>query len=46
MEKTESEKKLDEYVERYCQKHRITPEEAKEHKLVQEVKSYYDEKYK
>ena len=32
-----------EYLERYCTKHRISTEEAKQHKLVQEVKKYYEE---
>ena len=32
-----------EYLEKYSTKHRITPEEAKQHKLVQEVKKYYEE---
>lgn len=31
------------YVERYCRKHKITPEEAKEHAMVREVKAYYEE---
>lgn len=30
------------YVERYCKKHQITPEEAKEHLLVKEVRKYYE----
>ena len=34
---------FEEYLERYCTKHRITPEVAKQHKLVQEVKKYYEE---
>lgn len=31
------------YVERYCKSYGLTPEEAKEHKLVQEVRAYYEE---
>ena len=30
------------YVERYCRQYDVTPEEAMEHKLVQEVKLYYE----
>lgn len=30
------------YVERYCRKHKITPEEAKQHALVRDVKEYYE----
>lgn len=37
---------FEEYVEKYCKQYELTPEEAKEHKLVQEVKSYYEEKEK
>lgn len=29
------------YLERYCKQYGVTPEEAKEHRLVQEVKEYY-----
>lgn len=32
------------YLERYCKKHEISPEEAKEHYLVKEVKVYYEER--
>ena len=35
---------FDLYVQRYCVKHEIAPEEAIKHRLVQEVKTYYDEK--
>ena len=30
------------YVEKYSKAYHLTPEEAKEHKLVQEVKEYYE----
>lgn len=30
------------YVKRYCKKHKITPEEAKEHALVKDVRKYYE----
>ena len=35
---------FDIYVEKYSTKHKITTEEAKQHKLVKEVKEYYDKK--
>lgn len=31
------------YLERYCAKHKISPEVAKTHKLVQAVKEQYEE---
>ena len=31
------------YLEKYCFKHQITPEEAMKHILVQEVKAMYEE---
>lgn len=31
------------YVERYCEQHKCTKEEAESHKLVREVKKYYGE---
>lgn len=34
---------FNEYIERYSTKHRITSEEALSHKMVQEVKKYYEE---
>lgn len=37
---------IDIYVERYCKKHNGTKEEAETHKLVQEVKKYYEENTK
>lgn len=39
----EVENKFDIYLEKYCRKHKLTPEEAKKHKIVQDVKAYYDE---
>lgn len=30
------------YVERYCKKHQITPDEAKTHMLVREVRKHYE----
>lgn len=35
---------FEEYLEKYCREYGLTPEEAKEHKLVQEVKAYYEER--
>ena len=35
---------FDRYLERYCTKHKIDPEEAKKHKLVQDTKEYYYER--
>lgn len=32
------------YLEKYCVKHGITPEEAKKHRMIQDVKAYYEEK--
>lgn len=32
------------YLERYCETYKVTKEEAESHKLVQEVKHYYNEK--
>lgn len=34
--------KLDIFLDKYCKKHKITPEEAKEHQLVKDVKAYYE----
>lgn len=34
---------IEEYIERYSKSRNITPEEAKTHKLVQEVVKYYEE---
>ena len=34
---------LEIYIEKYCSKHNISPEEAIKHKLVQEVKKFYEE---
>ena len=31
------------YLERYCRHYNITTEEAKQHRLVQEVKKYYED---
>ena len=33
---------IDEYLSRYCKKHNVTPEEALQHKIVQEVSKYYE----
>lgn len=35
---------FDIYVEKYSEKHGLTSEEAKTHKIVRDVKSYYEEK--
>lgn len=43
---TEAEKALERYIERYSVKHKITPEEAKQHQMVKEVEDFYKEKYK
>lgn len=43
---TEAEKALEQYIERYSVKHKITPEEAKKHQMVKEVEDFYKEKYK
>ena len=32
-----------EFLERYCNKHKVTTEEAKQHMVVREVKKYYEE---
>jgi len=34
---------FNDFLKKYCFKHQIQPEEAKEHKLVQEVKKMYEE---
>ena len=34
------------YLEKFCSQHNLTSEEAKEHRIVQEVKAYYEEKEK
>lgn len=34
---------LDDYIERYCRQYGYTPEEAKNHALVKEVRKYYEE---
>lgn len=39
MSKAETE--FEDYVRKYCTKHKISPEEAKKHKLVQDAKTYY-----
>lgn len=39
----ETEVKFNEYVEKYCRTYNLTPEEAKRHRLVQEVKKSYEE---
>lgn len=38
----EKENDYESYLERYCKSHNLTPEEAEKHKLVQEVKQYYE----
>ena len=42
---TDLEKDFEEYAKKYSIKHGITPEEAKQHQLVKDVKAYYEEKY-
>lgn len=39
----ESEADFREYVEKYCRKHKISPEEAEKHYLVRAYKSYLEE---
>ena len=34
---------FDIYLERYCEMYHVTPEQAKEHVLVKEVKKMYEE---
>lgn len=36
-------KQLTEYIDRFSKCYHITPEEALNHKIVQEVKKYYEE---
>lgn len=36
---------FEKYLEGYCRKYKITPEEAQKHQLVQDVKKYYIEEY-
>ncbi len=40
----ETKSDFEEYVEKYCRTYNVTPEEAKKHKLVQNVKEYYENK--
>lgn len=40
----ESEKDFREYVEKYCRKHKISPEEAEKHYLVRAYKDYLEER--
>ena len=37
---------FDEYVRKYCVKHEVSPEEAKQHATVRAVASYYEEQAK
>lgn len=32
------------YLEKYCNKHKISKEEAEKHELLQEVKKHYEQK--
>ena len=32
---------FDSFMEKYCRKHEVTPEEAKKHAIVQEMARYY-----
>ena len=34
--------KLQEYIEKYCKKHEVTPEEARSHSMVKSVAEYYE----
>ena len=42
---TDLEKDFETYAKKYSIKHGITPEEAKQHQLVKDVKAYYEEEY-
>lgn len=37
---------IDQYIERYCQKHKVTPEEAVTHKIVKEVINHYEIRFR
>lgn len=37
---------FEQYLEKYCHDHEITPKEALKHKTVQDVKAYYEESEK
>lgn len=37
-------KDIDIYIEKYCKKHKITPEEARKHQLVRDVAAYYEKR--
>ena len=34
--------KIDQYIEKYCKKHEVTPEEARSHSVVKAVAEYYE----
>ena len=42
---SEQETDFDDYLKRYCQTYKISPEEAKKQQLVKDVQAYYVEKY-
>lgn len=33
---------IDQYIEKYCKKHEVTPEEARSHSVVKAVAEYYE----
>lgn len=42
-----AQKDFEDFLQRYCKTYNVNTEEAKKHKLVQDVRSYYfDDKYK
>ena len=42
----EAEKAFEEYLEKYCRKHKCSKEEAEKHLLVKDVKKYYEDSRK
>lgn len=43
---TKSDKAYEEYLQRFCNKHNLTREEAEKHLLVKEYKKWADKEYK
>ena len=43
---SEAEKKFNIYLEKYCRKHKVSQEEAMKHRMVLDVKEYYEENEK
>ena len=40
-----AQKLFEDYLCRYCKLYGINPEEAEKHKIVQAIKTYYEEEY-